>query len=107
MNKFNLEEQEEKALIGLLYNHISFGTTLEVLGELKEEGIDRLNLLRGIFGKLLKKFELDKSLSQENYLLLGMNDFIEESSLEKWSEDDNNKHLQNRAKYFLKKHYGK
>jgi hypothetical protein len=107
MEKFNLEEQEEKALVGILYNHISFGTTLEILGELKEEGIQRLNLLRSIFGKFLKKFNLDKSLTQENYLLLGMKDFIEKSSLEKWSKNDNNKHLQNRAKYFLKKYYGK
>jgi len=107
MRKFNLEEQEEKALVGILYNHISFGTTLEILGELKEEGIQRLNLLRSIFGKFLKKFNLDKSLTQENYLLLGMKDFIEKSSLEKWSKDDNNKHLQNRAKYFLKKYYDK
>ncbi|OGZ18329.1 MAG: hypothetical protein A2Z68_00315 [Candidatus Nealsonbacteria bacterium RBG_13_38_11] len=107
MKNFNLEEQEEKALVGILYNHISFGTTLEILGELKEEGIQRLNLLRSIFGKFLKKFNLDKSLTQENYLLLGMKDFIKKSSLEKWSKEENNKHLQNRAKYFLKKYYDK
>lgn len=107
MEKYNLEEQEEKALVGLLYNHVSFGTTLEVLGELKEEGTERLNLLRVIFGKLLKKFKLDKDLTQENYLLLGMKDFIEKPFLEKWSKNDGNKHLQNRAKYFLKKYHGK
>jgi len=107
MKKLNLEEQEEKALVGILYNHISFGTTLEILGELKEEGIQRLNLLRSLLGKFLKKFNLDKSLTQENYLLLGMKDFIEKDSLKKWSEDDNNKHLQNRAKYFLKNYYEK
>jgi hypothetical protein len=102
-----LTEEEEKALVGILYNHLSFGTTLEILGELQPAGIQRLNLLRSIFGKFLKKFNLDKSLTQENYLLLGIKDFIEKSSLERWSKEENNKHLQNRAKYFLKKRYGK
>ena len=98
-----LTEEEEKLLVGLLYNHISFGTTMEILGELQLEGIKRMDLLRDIFGKLIKKFNLADKLSQENFLLLGMADFIEKSSLEKWSQYESNKHLPNRAKYFLKK----
>jgi len=98
-----LNETEEKLLIGLLYNHVSFGTTLEVSGELNGAGIQRLNLLRGIFEKLLKKFSLDSKLSEENYLLLGMPNLIKRSSLKKWVREEENKHLQIRAKYFLAK----
>ncbi len=102
-----LDESEEKALVGILYNHITFGTTLEIFNELTPEGIKRLDLLRNIFKKLLKKFSLNDKLTEEVYLLLGTTDFIKRSSLEKWAKDENNKHFQNRAKYFLKKHYGK
>ena len=101
--KFIFTEEEEKSLVGLLYNHLSLGTTMEVLGELQLEGIKRIDLLRGVFEKLIKKFNLADKLSQENYLLLGMKDFLQKSSLEKWAQDENNKHLQNRAKYFLSK----
>src|SRR4030042_1846340 len=65
MKKLNLEEQEEKALVGILYNHISFGTTLEILGELKEEGIQRLDLLRSIFGKFPKVIKIGSRLVGE------------------------------------------
>lgn len=46
MKKTILDKEEQKILTGLLYNQISFGTTLEVFGELTKEGVERLNLLR-------------------------------------------------------------
>jgi hypothetical protein len=106
MENYILTENEEKSLVGILYNHLSFGTTLEVLGELQEEGIKRIDLQRSILGKLLKKFDLDKSLTNENYLLLGMADFCDKDYLLECKNNENNKHLQNRAKYYLKKVYG-
>lgn len=103
MENINLTEDEGKALVGILYNHLSFATTLEVFGELSTEGVKRINLLRDILTKLLKKYGLSDKLTEETYLLLGMIDFVKKESLEKWAEDENNKHLQIRAKYFLTK----
>lgn len=106
MKKFIPKEDEEKALVGILYNHITFGTTLEIFNELTLNGIQRLNSLRNILGKLLKKFDLNDKLTEETYLILGMTDFIKKASLKRWSEDKENAHLQKRADYFLKKEYG-
>lgn len=102
METFNLTSDEEKALVGILYNHLVFGTTMEVFNELSPEGIKRLNSMRAALGKLLKKYSLDDKLAPEAFLLLGMVEFLDKPLLEKWSADENNKHLQNRAKYFLK-----
>lgn len=103
MENFILSEGEEKSLVGILYNHLTFGTTMEIFGELTPEGVKRLDSLRALLGKLLKKFDLADKLTPETYLLLGMKDFIEKSALEEWAKNENNKHLQNRAKYFLGK----
>ncbi len=103
MGNYNLLEDEEKALIGILYNNLSFSTTMEVFGELTKEGVKRLNLLRNILVKLLKKYNLSDKLTEETYLLLGVTDFIRNDSLKKWTKDEDNKHIQIRAKYFLKK----
>jgi len=105
MEKFNLSADEEKALIGLLYNHLCFGATLEVFGELEEGGSKRLDVLRGAFVKLLNKYALIDNLTQEDYLLLGLEDLLTKESLEKWIVNENNKHLQTRARYFYKKIY--
>lgn len=107
MKKFDLEEKEEKTLVGILYNHVTFGTTLEVFNELTPEGIQRLDLLRSALAKLLKKFFLSDKLTEETYLILGMPDFTKKLSLEKLAKNGDNKHLQIRAEYFLKKLYGK
>ena len=101
MENFNLAPDEEKALVGILYNHLVFGTTMEVFKELSPEGIKRLDLLRAALGKLLKKYSLDSKLAPEAFLLLGMVEFLDKSLLGKWAENEDNKHLQNRAKYFL------
>lgn len=100
-NKFNLNENQEKALVGILYNHISFGTTMEIFGELTSEGIQRLNTLRESFEILLKKYSLDNKLTSETYLLLGMSKMISQERLIEWANDDKNKHMQLRAQYFL------
>jgi len=107
MSDYILNEEEQKVLIGLLYNQITFGTTLEVFGELSLEGIKRLDSLRSIMKNLLKNFGLIEKLNEDAYLVLGMPELIEKTTLEKWASDENNKHLQNRAKFFLKKFYGK
>jgi len=106
MKKYILSEDEEKSLVGILYNHLSLGTTLEFLGELQEAGIKRMDLQRNILAKLLKKFNLVESLTNENYLLLGMINFCDKNYLSGCKNNEKNKHLQNRAKYFLKKVYG-
>lgn len=103
MEKFNLSADEEKALVGLLYNHLCFGATLEVFGELKEGGEKRMDVLRGAFIKLLNKYSLIDKLTQEDYLLLGLKDLLKKESLDKWSANEDNKHLQLRARYFLEK----
>lgn len=103
MKNLNLVKNEEKALAGILYNHLSFSTTLEIFGELASTGVERVNVFRNILAKLLKKYGLSDKLTEENYLLLGMADHVKKETLEKWSEDDNNKHLQLRANYFLTK----
>ena len=103
MKELSLGETEQKALTGVLYNHIAFGTTMEVFGELTREGIERLHSLRKIFKNLLNHLSLADKLSEENYLLLGIPEDIQTSSLEEWSKNDQNKHLQSRALYFLHK----
>lgn len=102
-SKIEISEDEEKALVGILYNHLSFSTTLEVFNELTPAGIKRIDGLRGIMAKLLKKYDLSDKLTEENYLLLGITDFIKRESLEEWAANEDNKHLQLRAKYFLGK----
>jgi hypothetical protein len=104
LEKIKLVEEEEKALVGILYNHLGLGTTMEVFGEISIEGIKRLGLFRKTLAKLLKKYFLIDKLAEENYLLLGMKDFITKNTLVAWTKDKKNKHLQNRAKYFLKKY---
>ena len=101
----NLTEEEEKMLVGILYNHLAFGTTMETFGELTQEGIKRMNDMRGIFSKLIKKFDLAKNLDENTFLVLGLADFIDKSVLEELAKNDKNKHMQNRAKYFLNKKY--
>ncbi len=103
MQTQNLTQEEEKMLVGILYNHLTFGTTMEVFGELTSEGIKRLNNIRNIFSKLVKKFSLAENMDEHTFLVLGLTDFIKKSILEKFAQNDKNKHLQNRAKYFLKK----
>lgn len=103
MNKieFNFSEDEEKSLVGLLYNHISFGTTMEMFGELEKGGLARLNNLRNIFTKLVSKYNLGTQISSQDFLLIGLVGFIKKEELEVFSKSNNN-HLKNRALYFLK-----
>lgn len=96
----NLSENEEKALVGLLYNHVSFGMTLQVFGEAGEDN-GRINTLRGILEKLLVKYNLIDSLAPDVLLIMGIASRIPEEKLAQWAADDSNKHLQLRAKYFL------
>lgn len=103
MDQFTLTEAEEKSLVGLLYNHVTFGTTQEVFGEETAEGIKRIETLRGVLKKLLQKYQLAEKLSPETFLLLGLADLCPREMLEAWSSDENNKHLQLRAAFFLKK----
>ena len=95
-----LSETEEKALVGLLYNHVSFGTTLQVFGEAGEDN-ERINLLRGVLEKLLVKCDLADKLAPENHLMLGLVTFLKKEDLESWSTQHTNKHLQLRAQYFI------
>ena len=67
------------------------------------DGIKRVNSLRNIFSKLIEKFSLAENIDEDTYLTLGLVNFIHKASLEKFSRNDKNKHLQNRAKYFLSK----
>ena len=99
----NLTEVEEKSLIGILYNHLSFGTTMEVSGEIKDQGIERLETLRTTFKKLLDKYNLTSVIDEQTYLLLGMTESISYDQLNKYISNEDNKHLQNRAKYFTNK----
>lgn len=105
MEKLDLLPEEEKSLVGVLYNHISFGSSMEIFGELEEEGIKRIDNLRNIFVKLLKKYSLVDKLSKETYLILGIAEFIDKPFLEQAVQNEDNKHLQIRAKYLLKKYY--
>ncbi len=98
----DLREGEEKAMVGILYNHITYATTMEVFGELTPEGVDRIDVLRGIFLKLLKKYELTDTLSPDAYLLLGITGSIPHDALQSWVSGSNG-HLRKRAEYFLKK----
>ena len=103
MSTQNLTKDEEKALIGLLYNHITLGTTLEVFGELNQNGVQRIDVLRSALTTLLKKYDLARKLTKETYLLLGMKDFVDTETLKQLSENEDNKHLQLRAQYFIQK----
>ncbi len=95
-----LTEAEEKALVGILYNHVSFGTTMQVFGE---AGVDnaRVETLRGALLKLLVKYDLIEKLSPENLLMLGIADRVPKEELGQFADNENNKHLQLRARYFL------
>lgn len=98
-----LSEAEEKAIVGILYNHLVFATTMEMFGELEGGGITRVENLRIALGKLLRKYDLASTLPPETFLLLGLTDFLKEDDLTHWSDMDGNKHMQNRAKFFIKK----
>jgi hypothetical protein len=100
-NNFNFTEAEEKSLVGLLYNHISFGTTMEMFNELGEGGLTRLNNLRNIFRKLISKYNLTSQFSGQDFLLLGLVDFIKDEDLKYFKESGNN-HLKNRVLFFSK-----
>lgn len=99
----SLSESEEKALVGVLYNHVSFGTTLQVFAEVGEDN-SRINTLRGVLEKLLIKYNLIDALAPDVLLLMGITSPLAKEKLEVWAADDKNKHLQLRAQYFLKKH---
>lgn len=100
-NNFNFTEAEEKSLVGLLYNHISFGTTMEMFNELGEGGLTRLNNLRNIFRKLISKYNLTSQFSGQDFLLLGLAEFIKDEDLKYFKESGNN-HLKNRVLFFSK-----
>ena len=101
MTDYALTEVEEKALIGLLYNHVSFGTTLQVFGEAGEDNA-RIETLRIALQKLLVKYGLIDKLSPENLLMLGLADHVSSADLKTFASNGANKHLQLRAQYFLK-----
>jgi|SRR3989344_955886 len=98
----NLSENEEKALVGLLYNHVSFGTTLQVFDETTADNA-RIETMRGALEKLLVKYELVQKLSLENLLMLGLASRVSKEILESFATNENNKHLQLRAQYFLRR----
>src|SRR3989338_3775497 len=98
----NLNESEEKAIVGLLYNHVSFGTTLQVFNETTADNT-RIETMRGALEKLLVKYALLDKLSPENLLMLGIANHVPKESLEGFAANENNKHLQLRAQYFLRK----
>ena len=98
----NLTENEEKALVGVLYNHVTFGTTMQVFGEAGGDNT-RINTLRDTLEKLLVKYNLIDTLAPDVLLLMGLNSRISPEQLEKWAHDESNKHLQLRAQHFLKK----
>jgi len=98
-----LTEAEEKAMVGILYNHLVFATTMEMFGELGDGGVARVANLRAALEKLFRKYDLAATLPKETFLLLGLTDFLDESDLEEWSAQDGNKHMQNRAKFFITK----
>lgn len=100
---FILTEAEEKAMIGILYNHLSFATTMEMFGELGDHGVARVEQLRTVITKLLRKYDLVESLPADTFLLLGLTDFLPPEELLRWSQMDENKHMQNRAKFFMNK----
>lgn len=100
MQERNLTELEEKSLIGLLYNHVTFATTMQIFGEADGENI-RVNTLRNTLEKLLVKYNLLNPLAPDVLLLMGITNHISHEQLKTWASDDNNKHLQLRAKYFL------
>lgn len=95
-----LNETEEKALIGLLYNHVSFGTTLQVFNETTTDNV-RIETMRGMLEKLLVKYDLIDKLSPENLLMLGIANRLPKETLQAFAENESNKHLQLRAQYFL------
>ncbi len=98
-----LTEAEEKAMVGILYNHLAFATTMEMFGELGEGGVSRVENLRTTLTKLLRKYDLASTLPRETFLLLGLTEFLTSEDLEAWSMLETNKHMQNRAKYFITK----
>lgn len=100
---FTLTEAEEKAMVGIIYNHLVFATTMEMFGELGEGGVTRIESLRAALGKLFRKYDLASALPPETFLLLGLIDFLSPEQLEEWSKLEGNKHMQNRAKFFMTK----
>lgn len=96
-----LNETEEKMLIGLLYNHVSFGTSLQVFGDAAADN-QRLATLRNALERLLLKYNLLDALAPDVLLILGLVSHIPRKQLETWAQDDKNKHLQLRSQFFLK-----
>lgn len=103
MENDQLTADEEKAMVGIIYNHLVFATTMEMFGELGDGGVARIESLRTVLSKLFRKYDLAAALPLETFLLLGLTDFLNEDDLDGFSKMDGNKHVQNRAKFFMKK----
>ncbi|MBI2030704.1 hypothetical protein HYT05_03710 [Candidatus Kaiserbacteria bacterium] len=81
MQDLNLTESEEKSLVGLLYNHVTFGTTMQVFGESADNNA-RINTMRYMLEKLLTKYNLISNLAPDALLLLGIVGPIPKEKLE-------------------------
>jgi hypothetical protein len=103
MENEQLSADEEKAMVGILYNHLVFATTMEMFGELGDGGVTRIENLRALLSKLFRKYDLAVALPRETFLLLGLTDFLKMEDLTEWSKLEGNKHMQNRAKFFITK----
>ena len=98
-----LNNQECEALIFPLFGYLCTHTRHEAKGNLRQDGVEQNNILRGLLMKLLIKY--NKKLSEAEALSAGLVDLVSKSYLQEIANDKESggREFQSIARYFLGK----
>jgi len=103
-------DEEKEIILNVLFQRLSTDTNYEVGGLFKEEeGFKHIKTLREVTKKLAIDLRKDKIWHPEDWLRLGIVDFIPEKILKKWATEKLNHKpdpfeqiFRQKAKYFYK-----
>jgi hypothetical protein len=99
---------EKLAAFHACYHYLIIETRNEIFHDLRKEGIDENNVLRGIVKNLAVSLGKDKRLIPEEWLCVGIIDFIPDNKLKEWAyptvkPNPTETYFHLTAKYFLEK----
>jgi hypothetical protein len=99
---------EQDGMFFALYSHLVTHTGHEVRGAIKKEMIEENSVLRGVLKQLAVNLGKDKEYRPEDWLAVGITDFIPEDLLHKWANPSQTPHwteepFHKSARYFEKK----